>query len=72
MIHILIAIGLTAQAYGADLGTPQEQKACGSDIRRLCSPEIESKDMGSVLACIQRSKPKFSQACRDALKARGL
>jgi hypothetical protein len=50
-------------------GTPEDQRACTPDARRLCREVIES-DM-AVLQCFQRQRERLSPACRAVLQKYG-
>lgn len=45
-----------------DRGTEADQRACTPDVFRLCMSEIPNEPR--IVACLIRSKPRLSPACR--------
>lgn len=45
-----------------DRGTDADQRACTPDVFRLCMSEIPNEPR--IVACLIRSKPRLSPACR--------
>jgi hypothetical protein len=50
-------------------GTPEDQRACAPDARRLCR-ELVGDDM-AVLGCFKQNAAKLSRACRAVLQRHG-
>src|SRR5437588_8536857 len=59
-VTLLGASSASAQEYR---GTAEQQSACMSDVFRLCSSEIP--DVGRIVACLKREKPRLSDGCRS-------
>jgi hypothetical protein len=59
-VSLLGASSASAQEYR---GTSDQQSACMSDVFRLCSGEIP--DVGRIVACLKREKPRLSDGCRS-------
>src|ERR1700732_35902 len=59
-VSLLGASSASAQEYR---GTAEQQSACMSDVFRLCSGEIP--DVGRIVACLKREKPRLSDGCRS-------
>ena len=67
---IAIALLLLNTPVLAQSGTPEEQKACSSDVKRYCSKVISEGDL-SILACLQQNRSAISQACQKVLTDHG-
>lgn len=52
-------------------GTPEEQAACRSDVRKLCRGGNLGAGSGTVLACLQAHRDKLSRACARVLSSHG-
>lgn len=52
------------------MASPEDEKACGHDARRLCRSVLEQGDM-AVLACFQKNRAQLSRACMTVLRAHG-
>jgi hypothetical protein len=50
-------------------GTEEDQRACGSDARRLCRQFLN--DDAAVLSCFKQNQAKLSRACRAVLTKSG-
>ena len=46
----------------ADLGTPEQKRACTPDVYRLCAGEIPN--VQAIVSCLRRQKSNLSEACR--------
>lgn len=57
-------------ALAQNRGTPEQQKACGSDVSRYCRSVMQEGDF-VILACLQQNRPKISKACDTMLKSHG-
>jgi hypothetical protein len=75
---LLIALALVAFPVAGEAqknspvgsrGTPEDQRACTPDARRLCR-EYVGDDM-AVLACFKQQATKLSRACRAVLERHG-
>jgi len=52
-------------------GTPQEEAACRSDVRRFCHSIPAGSADGVFLACLQEHRQKLRRACREVLESHG-
>ncbi len=52
-------------------GTPEEQAACRSDVRKLCRGGKLGAGSGTVLACLQAHRDKLSRPCVRVLASHG-
>jgi len=50
----------------ADLGTPEQKRACTPDVYRLCAGEIPN--VQAIVSCLRRQKSNLSEACRAAFE----
>lgn len=50
-------------------GTPEEQRACRGDVRKLCSQVSESSGAEAFKACLQQNYAKLSPKCQAVLQA---
>lgn len=50
--------------------TAEEQRACGSDVVRLCGDMLP--DVSRVLGCMRSKRSQVSPACTKVARARGL
>jgi hypothetical protein len=76
---LLVALALVAvpaageaqqkQSPVGSRGTPEDQRACTPDARRLCR-ELVGDDM-AVLGCFKQQAAKLSRACRAVLERHG-
>lgn len=60
-----IAFSGAAFAQGTS-GTPEDQAACRSSVKRYCTKAIQGGDM-MVLSCLQQNRPRISKACQQVL-----
>jgi Cysteine rich repeat len=51
-------------------GTPEDQRACSTDVNRHCRNVISEGDF-SILACLQRNRAKISKGCQKVLLDHG-
>ena len=63
---LLLPVALMAQ-HG---GTPEEQRACSTNVRAFCRPVLSQGDF-AVLACLQQHRHKLSPSCRKVLTDHG-
>jgi len=67
---ILMVLGCSGTAL-AESGTPEEQAACRSDVRRFCSKlPPDAKDL-DFLACLQSHRDKLTPKCLAVLTSHG-
>jgi len=59
----VLLLGLSSAVAQEYRGTAEQQSACMSDVFRLCSSEIP--DVGRIVACLKREKPRLSDGCRS-------
>ena len=68
-VGVLLTVALAgmpgAEAQGYQ-GTQDAQAACTPDVFRLCSQFIPNRD--PIVACLIRSRPHLSPACRAVFK----
>jgi hypothetical protein len=68
---ILLSLSVSTGAVAEERsGTPDEQKACSRDVQRYCRPVIDQGDF-TILACLQKNRPKLTLACNQVLKDHG-
>jgi hypothetical protein len=58
----------TANAQGG--GTPQDKRACSSNVSRFCRSVVQGGDM-AILGCLQRNRAKLAPACAAVLRKYG-
>jgi hypothetical protein len=51
-------------------GTPDEQKACASDVSRYCRAVMNESDL-TILGCLQAHRAKISKRCDKVLLSHG-
>jgi len=59
MLGFLLTLLATGSASAQ--GTPEQRKACTSDVYRLCAGEIPNAR--AITACLRRQKASLSPAC---------
>jgi len=52
-------------------GTPEQRKACGPDVSRLCKSVDPKEGAPAYLACLVANRENLSEACRNALDSAG-
>jgi hypothetical protein len=52
-------------------GTPEEQAACRSDVRKLCRGMRPGMGPGTVLGCLQLNRERLSRTCSRVLSSHG-
>ena len=60
-----LALALTLMTTGsalAEIGTPEQKRACTPDVYRLCAGEIPN--VRAITACLRRQRASLSEACR--------
>jgi hypothetical protein len=60
-LGLVLALAASGSAL-ADLATPEQRRACTSDVYRLCAGEIPN--VRAITACLRRQKANLSEACR--------
>jgi hypothetical protein len=60
-LGLLIALAATGSVR-AQIGTPEQKRACTPDVYRLCAGEIPN--VRAITACLRRQKANLSEACR--------
>jgi hypothetical protein len=65
--HLVLLLGallslVTAGSARADLGTPEQKRACTPDVYRLCAGEIPN--VRAIVSCLRRQKSNLSEGCR--------
>jgi hypothetical protein len=72
---VLLAVAIAACSpiltVMASQGTPKEQAACRSDVRRYCSAIKAGSDGGAFLSCLQAHRAKLNRACLAVLVSHG-
>jgi hypothetical protein len=66
-VKTTVALGLflalvTIGSARAEIGTPEQKRACTPDVYRLCAGEIPN--VRAITACLRRQKANLSDACR--------
>lgn len=64
-------LALTAVAP-VNAGTPEQQSACRSDVRRFCHNVPAQGGDDAYLACLQSHRAKLSASCRHMLESNGV
>ena len=65
--HLALLLGAllwlaTVGSARADLGTPEQKRACTPDVYRLCAGEIPN--VRAIVSCLRRQKSNLSEGCR--------
>jgi hypothetical protein len=68
-VLFISAGGALAQGL-AQRGTPQDEKACRSDVSRHCRRVMQEGDM-VILQCLKEHRRQLSRACRQVLEQNG-
>jgi hypothetical protein len=71
LVAIVLASSSPAMTALASQGTPKEQAACRSDVRRYCSAVKAHSDSGAFLSCLQAHRSKLSKSCLSVLVSHG-
>lgn len=58
---LMLAASGSATAQGSTQGTPEQRKACTSDVYRLCAGEIPNAR--AITVCLRRQRANLSPAC---------
>jgi hypothetical protein len=61
---------LPVAAMAQHSGTPEEQRACSTNVRAFCRPVLDQGDF-AVLACLQQHRDKLSPSCKKVLTDHG-
>jgi len=61
----------TAKPPDSLSGTPEQRKACGPDVGRLCKSVDPKEGVPAYLACLVVNRDNLSEACRHALDSAG-
>jgi hypothetical protein len=67
LVAIAPSLALAQQTGG---GTPDQQKACRSDVSRYCRNVVQGGDF-AILGCLQANRDKISKACARVLQETG-
>ncbi len=59
-VSLFLTLFATGSAFA--LGTPEQRKACTTDVYRLCAGEIPNTR--AITACLRRQKASLSEACK--------
>jgi hypothetical protein len=70
LVAILFASSFCASSW-ANSGTPEEQAACRSDVRRFCSKLPRDAPDGDYLACLQAHRERLAPRCLAVLTNHG-
>jgi hypothetical protein len=82
-IGLLFLVSAAAVAFGQSgasqpakppdslTGTPEQRKACGPDVGRLCKSVDPKEGAPAYLACLVANRENLSEACRNALDSAG-
>jgi hypothetical protein len=72
--YVLVIASLCSSVSSAAMaqhsGTPEEQRACASNVQRFCRPVIDQGDF-AVLACLQQHREKLTGSCKKVLTDHG-
>ncbi len=52
------------------MGTPQEQKACSGDAKRLCRSQLG--DDNAVQQCLMQNRAKLGKSCSAVFQSHGM
>jgi hypothetical protein len=69
---IFFISNLASAQQSMNAGDPQQQKACGPDVHRLCRSLTKDSSVFDVLACFQQNRARLSKPCDTVLKSYGL
>jgi hypothetical protein len=64
---VLLFTSVSSLALAQSSGTPQEQAACQSDVRRLCSRVPRGSDNMEYLKCLELNRDRLSKQCLAVL-----
>ena len=67
LVAIAPSLALAQQTGG---GTPDQQKACRSDVSRYCRNVVQGGD-SAILNCLKANRTKISKACDRVLQESG-
>lgn len=70
MILFAVLVTASATAFAAE-GTPQEQAACRSDVRKFCHSLPAGAGGGEILSCLEAHRNKLRAACLAVLVSHG-
>ena len=60
MIMVLLFVSCFGATAWAESGTPEEQAACRSDVRRFCAKLPRNAPDGDFLACLQAHRDRLA------------
>jgi hypothetical protein len=69
LVLATVFIASTSAAMAQGGGTPEEQAACRTDVRRFCHSIPAGSADGVFLACLQDHRAKLRRACRHVLES---
>jgi hypothetical protein len=70
VVLALVAVGLSASAAVADMGTEREKQACRHDVVRHCRAVMNDGEE-SVGHCLVVNAASISRACQQVLRSHG-
>ena len=68
---ILVVASASLPAFAQTSGTPQEQAACRSDVRRYCSHVPRGADNMEYFKCLELNRDRLSRRCLAVLVEHG-
>jgi hypothetical protein len=72
ILSFTLFLACSAPSLAQDMrGTPQEQAACRSDVRKLCRAVKPGSGSEAMLACLQAHREQLSRACAQVLANHG-
>lgn len=69
-LAIMLSLSLPAAAVAQHGGTPEEQRACASNVRSFCRSVLNQGDF-AVLACLQQHRDRLNASCKKVLTNHG-
>lgn len=61
-----VFVALAPAGALAQSGTPEQRKACNSDVRRFCKNSLKDGDM-AIYSCLQTNSAKLKASCRKVI-----
>jgi hypothetical protein len=71
ILILAMALCVSPMAQAATSGTPEQQAACGPDVRKFCYKLKESDSDDVYLQCLEVHRDELSSRCLNMLKSYG-
>ena len=70
LLALALLANLSTETFAQHAGTDKDEKACTSDVQRLCRKWMDQGDF-TILACLKENRSRLHPACRDVLIRHG-